>query len=268
MLLFLRCAFLGGAVVFLIAACSDRARPHPGGAQQASVQAVLAPILKPTLVRILDHDSSAFVQGLIYVRNNLYESTGLVGHSSLRRLNATTGVAEKIVPIGEVFSEGLALIDSELVMLTWKDQSALVYDLRSLSYKRSMQYQGEGWGLTTNGNEFIMSDGSDLLTIRNSRFERVRTIAVTYNGKPLNNLNELEYARGKVYANVWYSTSIVEIDPKSGSVEKVFDCSNLIALSGAVDEGSVLNGIAYDALANLFYCTGKNWRHIFVVTFP
>jgi len=154
------------------------------------------------------------------------------------------------------------------VQLTWRDGIAIRYEFPSLRELSAYRYRGEGWGLASNGTHFIMSNGSDTLFFRDGRFEVTRVVPVTLNGKPLVRLNELEYARGCVYANVWYENFIVGVSPESGAVTAVIDCSELERIERPLSSDNVLNGIAYDERGDEWYLTGKNWRNIFVVKIP
>ena len=227
------------------------------------------PEVKPAIVRVVGHDPAAFTQGLVFVDTVLYESTGLVGKSSLRRVDAATGKVVASVPVPDVFAEGIAVFRGELVQLTWQNGFALRYEFPSLRAKSAMyMYGGEGWGLTSDSAGFVMSNGSDTLYFRNDRFEVTRALPVTYYGRPLAQLNELEYARGHVYANVWYRNFIAEISVADGSVRRVVDCAGLVGVEKPASGENVLNGIAYCERKDEWYVTGKNWKNMFVVKIP
>ena len=227
------------------------------------------PVVKPEVLRVVGHDPAAFTQGLVFVDTVLYESTGLVGRSSLRRVDAATGKVVMSVPVPDVFAEGIAVFGGELVQLTWQNGFALRYEFPSLKAKPSMyRYGGEGWGLTSDSAGFVMSNGSDTLYFRNDRFEVTRALPVTYYGRPLAQLNELEYVRGHVYANVWYRNFIAEISVADGSVRRVVDCAGLVGVEKPASGENVLNGIAYCERKDEWYVTGKNWKNMFVVKIP
>jgi len=250
----LRCSAVAAAIALTLS----------GGVYAQAFRA--APVVKPSILRTVRHDAAAFTQGLAIVADTLYESTGLVGRSSLRRVNAANGVIASNAPVPDIFAEGIAVFRGELVQLTWQDGFALRYDFPSLRAKSAMyRYTGEGWGLTNDSANFIMSNGSDTLYFRNDKFEVTRKAAVTLDGKRLIHLNELEYARGYVYANVWYMDFIVEISPADGRVNRVIDCSELISVEKPASREHVLNGIAYCPRRDEWYLTGKNWKNIFVV---
>jgi len=227
-----------------------------------------APVVKPVIIRTIAHDPAAFTQGLILVDSLLYESTGLVGHSTLRRIDASNGKALSKIPVPNVFAEGITILNGELVQLTWQNQFAIRYEFPSLRSTGMFKYNGEGWGLTNNGTDFIMSNGSDTLFFRNGKFEIIRRLPVTYNGRPLKHLNELQYVNGSVYANVWYKNFIVEISLADGRVTKVIDCSELVNIERPASKENVLNGIAFCKRKNEWYLTGKNWKNMFIVRIP
>lgn len=237
-------------------------RPHP--------PAAAVPVVYPRVLRTLPHDTLAFTQGLLLHEGILYESTGAPQgqQSSLRRIDPATGAVLERIALDTVFAEGIASIGNTLVQLTWKHEYALVYTLPGLTPAGTVRYRGEGWGLTSTATTFIMSNGSDTLTQRNRAFEPVRRLAVRLNGQPLTNLNELQYARGVLYANVWYANSIYVISPATGEVIQEIDCSELVSHERPASIHHVLNGIAWDRSGDTFYLTGKNWRTLFEVAIP
>lgn len=233
-----------------------------------SYQGPLAERLKVQVVRSYPHDRAAFTQGLVLEGGTLFESTGLVGQSSLREVEITTGrVIRKVDVAPPVFAEGLALLGNSLVQLTWQSGRALVYDKRSFARTGEFTYRGEGWGLCTAGRDLVMSDGSSTLTFRRAKdFSITRTLPVTLDGRPLEHLNELECVGSDVYANVWMRDIIVRIDTKTGRVTERIDAPNL--LSPIERQGvDVLNGIAYDPSDRTFLITGKLWPKLFRVRF-
>lgn len=236
-----------------------------GGDQRA---APAADRLRVQVLRSYPHDRGAFTQGLVLHGGTLYESTGLVGQSTLREVELETGrVIRRTVVPPPLFAEGLALVGDRLIQLTWQNGRALVYDRRTFTRQAEMSYQGEGWGLCTAGDQLMMSDGSSALTVRRpADFGIVRTLRVTMDGRPLEHLNELECAEGSVYANVWMQDLIVRIDPASGRVTERIEVPPL--LSPLERQGvDVLNGIAYDAADRSFLITGKLWPKMFRVRF-
>jgi glutaminyl-peptide cyclotransferase len=220
------------------------------------------------VLKTYPHDRGAFTQGLVLHQGTLYESTGLVGKSSLRQVEVATGrVMRKVDVPPPYFAEGLALVGDRLIQLTWQHGQAFVYDQRNFTKQAEFTYKGEGWGLCHDGKQLMMSDGSSNLTVRNATdFSVVRTIRVTMNGAPLEQLNELECVEGSVYANVWMQELIVRIDPASGRVTERINAANL--LSPMERQGTdVLNGITYDPADKTFLITGKNWPKLFRVKF-
>jgi glutaminyl-peptide cyclotransferase len=228
-----------------------------------------AQAMRVQIVQSYPHDRGAFTQGLLLDSGRLFESTGLVGRSSLREVELTTGrVIRKVDVPPPIFAEGLALTGDKLIQLTWQNGKALIYDKRTFSQAGEFSYRGEGWGLCSAGSELIMSDGSATLTVRRaSDFGVVRTINVTMDGQPVTQLNELECVDNDVYANVWMRDLIVRIDPKSGRVSQRIDALNLLSPIERQNPDMVLNGIAYDASSQTFLITGKLWPKVFRVKF-
>jgi glutamine cyclotransferase len=250
------------ALIYFSACSNSTEPPAPGGGTSPdSVQ-----VIKPVIVNALPHDPDAFTQGLVFVDSLLYESTGLYGESTLRKVDIQSGQVQQSVALGsQYFGEGLALKNNRLVQLTWLNKTAFVYDFSSLAQSGTFSYEGQGWGLTTDSTFFIMSNGSDELAFRNDNFEIIKTVKVTLDGQPLSSLNELEYANSRVYANVWLDNSIYEIIPESGKVSRVIDCAELVSMEDPTDPRGVLNGIAYNPQTNTFYCTGKLWKNMFEI---
>lgn len=219
------------------------------------------------VVHAYPHDQQAFTQGLIYLDGHLYESTGLEGHSSLRMEDLESG---RILQIEEVpskyFAEGLTNWSNTLIQLTWQSHVALVYDRFSFRLLHTFSYGGEGWGLTQNGKTLILSDGSAALRfIDPETFHEIRRITVKDHGKPVTELNELEYIHGEVYANIWHSDRIARIAPATGKVLGWIDPSGLLPASQRASKEAVLNGIAYDAVHDRLFVTGKLWPKIFEI---
>jgi glutamine cyclotransferase len=211
------------------------------------------------------HDSNAFCQGLVFHDGLLYESTGEYGESTVRCVDLETGqVKQQFEMPDEYFGEGLAVAEDQLVQLTWKAGLGFTYDLRTLQPTGGFVYEREGWGLTFDGEHFVMSDGSDRLRFLDPEsFQVVRTIQVKDQGKRIDDLNELEYIKGEIFANVWYSDFIARISPETGSVLGWIDLRGL--LKAPRHEDSVLNGIAYDSENDRLFVTGKNWPALFEI---
>lgn len=231
------------------------------------------PVLVPQVLNTYPHDSSAFTQGLLWHAGALYESTGLRGRSSLRRVDIETGIPEISLPLDDAyFGEGLERVGDRLIQLTWQSGLAFVYDLHSLELIETINYAGEGWGLCSDGRFLFMSDGSSFLSLRDlDTFELLFRGAVTLDGQliPPQLLNELECVGEHIYANAWNTDYIFRIDKYTGQITALIDASALLnaAERSALSPGSVLNGIAYNPESQTFYITGKNWGSLFEVVF-
>lgn len=224
--------------------------------------------LRAVVVASYPHDRTAFTQGLIWRDGLLYESTGLVGRSSLRKVDLTTGAVSRLVDVpAPYFAEGLADVGNRLFQLTWQHGRVFVYDKSTLNRVGEHGYDGEGWGLCHDGRALIMSNGSDALTVRSpGTFAVTRTVKVTEAGRPMGRLNELECVDGDVYANVWTTDTIVRIGMKTGQVSATIDASGLLTPAERLGT-DVLNGIAYDPADKTFLITGKLWPKLFRVRF-
>ena len=240
--------------------------PAPASGKGKRIETVQRLSIK--ILEIYPHDPGAFTQGLVWDGGVLYESTGLYGRSSLRRVEPMSGeVMERRVVDPNLFGEGLALVGDRLLQLTWKAGITLVYDVASLDLIDEYGFNGQGWGLAFDGERLVMSDGTHRLTFRDvDDFRWLSTLEVSLAGKPFGNINELEFAEGWLYANVWGEERIVRIDPDTGEIDAVVDASNLLS----PDEKTrvdVLNGIAYDPVSKSFWLTGKFWPKMFRVVF-
>lgn len=224
------------------------------------------PVFGYTVVHTYPHDHDAFTQGLQVVDGVFYEGTGLNGKSSIRKVKIETGeVLQKRDVPQQYFGEGITVRGSELFQLTWQSGVALVYDRQTFTPKRQHKYTGEGWGLTQDKSSLIMSDGSEYIRfIDPAGFKEKSRVRVTAAGAPLKNLNELEYVKGEIYANVWQTDYVARIDPESGKVNGYIDFRGL--LTAREREGTdVLNGIAYDEATDRLFITGKLWPRVFEV---
>jgi glutamine cyclotransferase len=213
------------------------------------------------------HDSTSFTQGLLWHDGGFYESTGQYGQSKLRRLEFPSGkVLKEISLTPELFGEGLALVDRRLIQLTWKSHRGFVYDLNTFQPLREFSYDTEGWGLTYDGENLILSDGSsDLFYLDPQTFKPVRKLAVRMNGQPIRELNELEFIDGEIWANVWQTDLIVRLDPSTGRVASFLNLKGILAPSDRTGGENVLNGIAYDGDKKRIFVTGKLWPRIFEI---
>ncbi len=220
------------------------------------------------VVHIYPHDSQAFTQGLIYADGHLYESTGLEGRSSIRMVDLSTGqVLQKYDLPPEYFGEGLTDWGSKLIQLTWKAHTGFVYDRFSFSPVRTFRYEGEGWGLTHDKTQLIMSDGTSFLRFLDPKsFKETRRLRVSdETGHPVEKLNELEYLHGEIYANIWQTNEIVRISPRTGKVLGWIDLSGVVDKRELGSPDAVLNGIAYDSIGDRLFVTGKLWPKLFEV---
>jgi glutaminyl-peptide cyclotransferase len=220
------------------------------------------------VVHTYPHDPAAFTEGLFYLNGFLYESTGLEEHSTIRKVRLESGrVVQKIDIPAQYFGEGIVNWKNQLVSLTWKSQVGFVFDLATLKQQRQFGYRGEGWALTQDGKQIIMSDGTPELRLLNpSTLKETGRITVTLAGKPLSNVNELEWVKGEIYANLWQTNWIVRIEPHTGAVVGLIDLTGLLSRSDFVPgQTDVLNGIAYDAKGDRLFVTGKNWPKLFEI---
>jgi glutaminyl-peptide cyclotransferase len=265
-----RAAILRGALAALVAAScgakSDGARvtgsPAPAPAPTAPERLALRVVARHP------HDAQAFTQGLVWQDGKLYESTGLYGGSSVRRVDLATGTVEAKAPLEQgLFGEGLALVGDRLVQLTWREGRALRWTRSGLALDGEWRYEGEGWGLAFDGRELVQSDGSARLTFRDpATFAVMRTMPVTEGGRAVSSLNELEVVDGAIYANLWMADDIVRIDPASGHVTARIDAAPLHAeIAQEAPQADVLNGIAWRPETKTFLLTGKLWPTLFEV---
>ena len=237
----------------------------PVGPVHADARAAIASY---KIVHEYPHDHQAFTQGLIYLDRSLYESTGLEGHSSIRRVELETGrVLQKREIPTPYFAEGLTSWRGQLIQLTWLSHVGFVYDLLTLNPRNQFHYAWQGWGLTHDRKQLIASDGSDILRFLNpSTYSVTRELHVADSGEPIENLNELEYIGNEIYANVWQSDRIARISPSTGNVLSWIDLTGLLRLSDtAGSEVDVLNGIAYDDATDRLFVTGKLWPKLFEI---
>jgi len=229
-----------------------------------------APVLPVTVVASFPHDPEAFTQGLLFHDGALYESTGLYGRSSLRRLVPDTGhvLARRNLP-REIFGEGLALVGDRLYQLSWKEGRVLVWRATDFAPVGEFPLEGEGWGVCVLSGRLVVSDGSDQLCFYDpANFTKERCLTVTDDGRPVTLLNELETVSGTIWANVWGADRIAVIDPATGQVLAWVDCAALVAEAAGGNRENVLNGIAWDPVTGRIWVTGKHWSKIFVIKVP
>jgi len=236
-------------------------------AKTPAVPETLRQALSYELLATHPHDSACYTQGLVIDEGVFYESCGLYGKSSLRKVNPADGsVLAEVALDPKYFAEGLVLLDGKLYQLTWQENTGFIYDADTLEHLSSFHYQTQGWGLTTDGSALILSDGTNTLYwLDPGTMQVVRQVRVSYQGQPVEYLNELEFIKGTIFANIYLTDTIAAIDPQDGNV------LSLIALSGLRPEqnlsvhGEVLNGIAYDSLNDRLFLTGKNWANLYEV---
>ncbi len=231
------------------------------------VQAAV-PEYRATIVKTYPHDPHAFTEGLFYKDGFLYESTGQEGTSSVRKTVLETG---KIVLQHNIdrryFGEGIVAWKDKLIELTWKSEIGFVYKLASFKQISDFHYPGEGWALTQDGSHLIMSDGtSDLRVLDPDTMSESGRIHVTCDGRPIQRINELEWIKGEIYANIWLTNLIVRINPSNGKVASIVDLTDLAASIHVDSADGVLNGIAYDAAADRLFVTGKLWPSLYQIT--
>lgn len=220
------------------------------------------------VVRSFPHDTLAFTQGLLVHNGFFYESTGKYGFSSLRKVQINTGeVLQKHDLAPGIFAEGLAFANEKFIQLSWRSQTGFVYQEDNFAVLSTFQYNREGWGLTFDGQDLIMSDGSDSLFYWDSEsFSEKRAVAITSSGEPVFRLNELEYINGQIWANIWKSDSIAIINPDEGTVVSWLNLQGILSENESTFSADVLNGIAWDAVNNAIFVTGKYWPKVYQIT--
>ena len=212
------------------------------------------------------HDTESYTQGLFFHEGQMYETTGLHGKSTLRKVDLNTGKPIIKLDFGQkYFVEGSVVLNDNLYILTWESKVVFVYDADSLKYKSTWSYPREGWGITTDGKQLIASEGSSILYFMDEKFSLKRRVYVKHEDRPVMWLNELEYIDGKIWANVYTSDEIVIINPKDGRVEGVIDCRGLLPKELRDTTTDVLNGIAYNPDTKKIYLTGKNWPKLYEI---
>jgi glutamine cyclotransferase len=219
------------------------------------------------VINVFPHGTAAFTQGLVYHDGFLYEGTGLNGRSQLRKVRLETGDVVQHADLDrEFFGEGIAIAGNKVLQLTWQSHVGFVYNLSDFKLLRQFSYRGEGWGLTSNGNDIFMSDGSAQVRVLNAvMLKEKRRFTVRDGATAIDQLNELEYVEGEIFANIWQSDRIVRISPVSGKVVGWIDLTGLLSPVFRRREDAVLNGIAYDAAHKRLFVTGKLWPSIFEI---
>jgi glutaminyl-peptide cyclotransferase len=219
------------------------------------------------VVQAFPHDTSAYTQGLAYHDGFLYEGTGRNGQSSLRKVRLETGEVLQQVNLGqEYFGEGITLLNDKIFQITWQSKTGFVYDLNSFRLLQRFSYPSEGWGLATDGRDLFLSDGTSEIRVLDGESLRVkRRFKVHEGSKPVDQLNELEFVEGQLFANVWHSNRIARISPQTGDIVGWIDLTGLLSPSYRLEPEAVLNGIAYDSIEKRLFVTGKLWPRIFEI---
>ncbi|SPF46006.1 Glutamine cyclotransferase [Candidatus Sulfopaludibacter sp. SbA4] len=255
--------FLIVAVALAACACGPSGGPSSGASG--------IPEYGYQVVHTYPHDRTAFTEGLFYLDGFLYESTGLEGQSSVRKVKLETGeVVQKHDVPGQYFGEGIIRWKDKLYQMTYTTEVGFVYDFATFQVKSEFKYPGEGWAFTTDGKRIIMDDGSPQLRFWDPEtLQELGRMTVTAEGQPVKNLNELEWVKGEIYANIWETDKIARIDPASGKVVGWIDLTGLLTPADRIDSGpmqtDVLNGIAYDAAHDRLFVTGKRWPKLFEI---
>lgn len=235
-------------------------------AQTEAAKPVKARSYKLQIVAEYPHDVTSYTQGLFFRDGVMYESTGQYGSSTLRQVDLATGKVIRRQNFSEkYFVEGSVVFRDNLYVLTWMEKVAFIYDAKTLEYKSAKSYPREGWGITTDGESLIASDGTSFLYFMDEGMNLKRRVQVKIGARAVPWLNELEYINGKVWANVYMSDEIAIIDPATGNVEGVVDCRGLLPAELHTEDTDVLNGIAYNPLDGKIYLTGKNWPKLYEI---
>lgn len=262
-------AVVSGLIMAVQCGCGNAgSRQTPaGGATEEKAAPARATYYTYTVKNTYPHDPTSYTQGLFWHDGCLWEGTGQYGMSALVKVDLETGkMKEKVDLDGSYFGEGIALLDGKVYQLTWQENTAFVYDASTIVQTGKFRYNGEGWGLTTDGTWLYMSDGSSrIYVVDPADFSRKRSIGVQLNGHNLMFLNELEWINGRIWANVYMDDAIVVIDPATGVVEAVVDMRGILPASEHTASTDVLNGIAYDPVSGRIFVTGKNWPKLYEI---
>lgn len=229
-----------------------------------------APSIAYNIVKVYPHDTSSFTQGLVWHNNAMYEGTGLEGESKLLKTDIINGKESLKINLDKnIFGEGITIYNNKVYQLSWRNHKVFVYDFNNFKKIQEFNWDFEGWGITHNNQNLIISTGSNNLYFVNpNNFQIEKVVGVNDHNGPVGNINELEFINGYVYANIWTSDNIIKINPTTGKVEGKLDLSNLLSKSGFSfdpEKVDVLNGIAYDSAKNSIYVTGKKWPALFEI---
>ena len=264
----LRNKLIIGYLILLVLAGALSCAPSPEmDVIQEKTTSQPVPTYTFTIINTFPHDRDAFTQGLAFDNGTLFESTGRYARSSLRRVDLISGNVLQVHALpDEYFGEGITVFRDTIIQLTWRSKTGFVYDKNSFEVLRQFTYETEGWGITHDGNRLIMSDGTSILYFLDAdTFEVINSIQVHDAGKPITNLNELEFINGKIYANIWRSEIIAIIDPHDGHVAGWIDLSGILPPQSDSIPVDVLNGVAYDAVNGRLFVTGKLWPQLFEI---
>lgn len=255
---------LFAAIFLAVASCSPAQAPTPS----TSTAAPAVPVYSFQVVATYPHDRAAFTEGLQYVDGAIYESTGMEGTSWIRKVDLATGAVQAQHDVDkQYFGEGVLVLPDKIISLTWKNQKGFIYDRATLKPTGEFTYKGEGWALTTDGQKIFMSDGTSRIRILDpATLQEAGGIDVKMNGRPVDQLNELEFIKGEIWANVFQSDRIVRIDPATGKVNSVVYLANILSPQDRAGHTvDVLNGIAYDSAGDRIFVTGKYWPKLFEI---
>lgn len=254
-------------IILFFAACNNNS-PDNNDTVTATNTVPPPAIINYNIVNTYPHDTSSYTQGLTWQNNTLYEGTGLEGQSRLMKIDIKNGKPNQSISLDpSIFGEGITILNNKIYQLTYQNHKVYVYDAKTFKKLKELSWEHEGWGLTNNGTDLIVSTGdSNLYFVDPETFKVRKIVGITDNNGPVGNLNELEYVDGVIYANIYLSDYIIKIDPANGHILGKIDLSGLLAKAGKhvdTDEGYVLNGIAYDSTKKSMYITGKKWPLIF-----
>lgn len=261
--------FLLPAVVFYSCSCNNNKSSDTSAVEENNANPA-PPVLSYKIVKVYPHDTGSYTEGLFLHDNFLFESTGQPKESKLRKIDLETGKPVKNLNLDTAdFGEGISMIDNKIYQLTWQEHKVYVYDASTFKKIKEMQWPFEGWGMTTDGKQLIISTGSsNLYFVNPDNFKIIKQVGVTNNYGPVGNINELEYVNGVIYANIYQTNNIIKINPETGKVLAQIDLTGILDNSGMAynhDRAEVLNGIAYDSAKNTFYVTGKYWPALFEI---
>lgn len=254
------------AIATAFGACGDTGSASVP-AESSTASTARTPVYTFQIVNSYPHDVDAYTQGLQWFDGKLFESTGQVGSSGLREVDLASGRVIRQQPLEEPhFGEGIVILGDRLYQLTWQSGKAFVYDWKTFKRTGTFDYDGEGWGLTTDGKSLVMSNGTSSIIYRDPKtFAITKTISVTDHGVPVAALNELEWIKGEIWANVWQTDSIVRIDPNTGEVLGWVDLTNILPRLDRTGNEDVLNGIAWDETKDRIFVTGKLWPRLYEI---